>query len=196
MIDRVLVFLRDQLNEAMRRGVDGPGTEDAVVFVDGDKLDPLTLKTGAINALLVNLERDAVMRRDDPFMRQLADGSSVRARPDVRLNLHVLFVARFQVYEAGLAALSAVLGFFQSNPVFDGRTAPGLDPRIGRLMIDLHTLPLSEQNDLWGSLRLAYHPSLLFKVRMLVVEDADIAPASVITEPPQLELAHAEPAAR
>ena len=196
MIDRVLVFLRDQLNESLLRAGGGTGTEDAVVFVDGDKLDPLTLKTGAINALLVNLERDAVMRRDDPFIRQLADGSSVRGRPDVRLNLHVLFVARFQMYEAGLAALSAVLAFFQANPVFDGRSAPALDPRIGRLAIDLHTLPLAEQNDLWGSLRLAYHPSLLFKVRMIAVEDADLAPAAIITEAPQRELAHAVPAAR
>lgn len=195
MIDRALVFLRDTLNGALARTSGGGGTEDAVVFVDGDKLDPLTLKVGAVNALLVNLEREAVMRRDDPFVRLLADGSAVRGRPDVRLNLGVLFVARFQVYEAGLAALSAVLAFFQANPVFDGRSAPNLDPRIARLVVDLHTQPLAEQNDLWGALRLAYHPSLLFKVRMLVVEDGDLAGAPLIVEPPQRELAHADPAA-
>ena len=196
VIDRALVFLRDQLNETLVRDSGSTGTEDPVVFVDGDKLDPLTLKTGAVNALLVNLERDAVMRRDDPFLRHLADGSTVRARPDVRLNLHVLFVARFQVYEAGLAALSAVLGFFQANPVFDGRAFPALDPGIGRLLVDLHTLPLSEQNDLWGSLRLAYHPSLLFKVRLLTIADGDAMPAAPVTEAPRRELAHADPAPR
>ena len=196
MIDRALLFLRDQLNAHMSRAGGGAaaGLEEPVTFLDGDKLDPLTLKIGAINALLVNLEQEPIMRRDDPFVRTLPDGTAVRARPEVRLNLWVLFVARFHVYEAGLAALSSVLGFFQANPVFDGRSAPALDPAIDRLAMELHTLPMSEQNDLWGSLRLAYHPSLLFKVRMIAVRDADALPAPAVTDP-RLELAHAVQAA-
>ncbi len=197
MIDRALLFLRDQLNAYMSRSGGGAaaGLEEPVTFLEGDKLDPLTLKVGAISALLVNLEQEMVMRRDDPFVRTLADGSAVRARPEVRLNLWILFVARFHVYEAGLAALSAVLEFFQAHPVFDGRSAPALDAAIERLAIELHTLPLSEQNDLWGSLRLAYHPSLLFKVRMIAVRDGDAAPVPAVTDP-RLELAHAVQDAR
>lgn len=195
MIDRALLFLRDQLNGHLARAGGGAaaGLEDPVTFLEGDKLDPLTLKVGAISALLVNLEQEAIMRRDDPFVRTMADGSALRARPEIKLNLWVLFVARFHVYEAGLAALSSVLGFFQANPVFDGRSAPSLDPGIGRLAIELHTLPMSEQNDLWGSLRLAYHPSLLFKVRMIAVSDADALPAPAVTDP-ALELAHVQAA--
>jgi hypothetical protein len=196
VIDRALLFLRDQLNAHMSRAGGGAaaGLEEPVTFIEGDKLDPLTLKIGAINALLVNLEQEAIMRRDDPFVRTLPDGTAVRARPEVRLNLWVLFVARFHVYEAGLAALSSVLGFFQANPVFDGRSAPALDPAIDRLVIELHTLPMSEQNDLWGSLRLAYHPSLLFKVRMIALRDGDALPAPAVTDP-RVELAHAVQAA-
>lgn len=192
MIDQALLFLRDQLNAHLARAGGGAaaGLEDPVTFVDGDKLDPLTLKTGAINALLINLEQDMIMRRDDPFQRTLPDGSSVRAHPDTRLSLWILFVARFHAYEAGLAALSSVLEFFQATPVFDSRSSPALDPGIERLQVELHTLPLSEQNDLWGSLRLGYHPSLLFKVRMIVVRDADTMPGVAVTEP-RLELSHA-----
>jgi hypothetical protein len=195
VIDRALLFLRDQLNGYLSRagGGAGAGLEEPVTFIEGDKLDPLTLKIGAINALLVNLEQDMIMRRDDPFVRTLPDGSTVRARPDVRLNLWILFVARFHVYEAGLAGLSSVLEYFQANPVFDGRSAPALDPRIDRLVVELHTLPLSEQNDLWGSLKLAYHPSLLFKVRMIAVRDGDALPGVPVAEP-RLELAHANQA--
>src|SRR5689334_21563885 len=107
MIDRAVVFLRDQLNMALAAASIG-GTEDAVTFPEGDKLDPPTLKTDQINALLVALEQDHLMRRNDPFVRTLSDGSTVRAEPEIRLNLMVLFVARFHVYEAGLAALSRV----------------------------------------------------------------------------------------
>lgn len=193
MIDRAVVFLRDQLNVAFAASSIG-GTEDAVTFPEGDKLDPPTLKTDQINALLVALEQDHLMRRNDPFARTLSDGSTVRAGPEIRLNLMVLFVARFHVYEAGLAALSRVLAYFQGNPVFIGATAPALDPRIERLTVELHSLDMSEQNDLWGALRLAYHPSLLFKVRMVVFQDAGAQPSVPVSEP-RLELAHADPAA-
>lgn len=193
MIDRAVVFLRDQLNVALATASVG-GTEDAVTFPEGDKLDPLTLKTDQINALLIALEQDHVMRRNDPFARILADGSSVRSEPEIRLNLMVLFVARFHVYEAGLTALSRVLGYFQTNPVFTSANAPALDPRIERLTVELHALDISQQNDLWGALRLAYHPSLLFKVRMVVFQDASAQPSTPVSEP-KLELAHADPTA-
>jgi hypothetical protein len=192
MIDRALVFLRDQLNVAFAAA--SGGTEDAVTFPEGDKLDPLTLKTGQINALLVALDQDHVMRRGDPFVRALADGTTARAAPEIRLNLMVLFIARYAVYEAGLAALSLVLTYFQANPVFTGAAAPALDPHIDRLTVELHTMAMSEQNDLWGALRLAYHPSLLFKVRMVVFQDASALPSVPVSEP-QLELVHADPAA-
>lgn len=197
MIDRALLFLRDQLNAylAQRGGGAGEGLEEPVTFVDGDKLDPLTLKTGAINLLLVNLEQELIMRRDDQFVRTLPDGATVRAQPDIRLNLLILFVARFHAYEAGIAALSSVLEYFQANSVFDGQSAPALDPRIDRLVVELHTLPVAEQNDLWGALRIAYHPSLLFKVRMIAIRDGDALPGIPVTEP-RLELAHADQTAR
>jgi hypothetical protein len=196
VIDKALLFLRDQLNVALAATLGGGsgGTEDAVTFPEGDKLDPLTLKTGQINALLVALEQDHVMRRNDPFVRIMPDGSAARAEPEIRLNLMVLFVARYHVYEAGLSALSQVLAYFQSNPVFTAALAPALDPRIERLTLELHTMSMSEQNDLWGALRLAYHPSLLFKVRMLVFQDAGAQPGVPISEP-RLELAHANPLA-
>lgn len=196
MIDRVLLFLQGQLNAHLSRsgGGAGAGLEEPVALVDGDKLDPLTLKTGAISALLVNLEQDMVMRSDDPFRRTLADGSIIPAQPGIRLNLWILFVARFHAYEAGLSALSRILEYFQANPLFEGRSSPALDPSIERLAVELHTLPMAEQNDLWGSLRLAYHPSLLFKVKMIVIRDGEALPAASVTDR-ALELADAVQAA-
>jgi hypothetical protein len=196
MIDRALLFLRDQLNADFARsgGGAGEGLEDAVAFPEGDKLDPLNLRIGAITVLLVNLEQDMVMRNDDPFSRILADGSSVRANPPIRLNLYLLLVARFHAYEAGLGALSRSLIFFQANPLFESGSWPALDPAIERLTVELHTLPTAEQNDLWGSLRLAYHPSLLFKVRMVAFRDGAALAAAPVADR-QVELAHAVQAA-
>jgi hypothetical protein len=196
VIDRALLFIRDRLNEHVARstGADDSGLGDAIAFPDGDKLDPLALKVGAVNLLLVNMEQELVMRGGDPFSRVLGDGSSLAVQPALRLNLMILFVARYRAYDAGLAALFAVLHFFQANRVFEARAFPDLDPRIDRLVVELTTLPLAEQNDLWASLRLAYHPSLLFRVRMLTVEqDAAAAPATLVGDP-RVEVRHAVPA--
>lgn len=195
MIDRALLFIRDRLNEHVARstGAVDSGLGDAIAFPDGDKLDPLALKVGAVNLLLVNMEQELVMRGDDPFSRVLGDGSSLAVQPALRLNLMIMFVARYRVYDAGLAALFAVLQFFQANRVFEARAFPDLDPRIGRLVVELTTLPIAQQNDLWASLRIAYHPSLLFRVRMLTVEqDAEAAPAALVGEP-RLDIRHVVP---
>ena len=190
-----MLFIRDRLNEHIARatGVVDSGLGDAITFPEGDKLDPLTLKVGAVNLLLVNMEQELVMRGDDPFARILGDGSSLAVQPALRINLMILFAARYRVYEAGLAALFAVLHFFQAHRVFEAQAFPDLDPRINRLVVELSTMPLAQQNDLWASLRLAYHPSLLFRVRMLTVEqDADAAPATLIGEP-RLDIRHVLP---
>jgi hypothetical protein len=193
VIDQALLFLRDRLNAALapRLGGVDAGLEDPVTFVEGDKLDPLTLKTGAVSLLLVNCEEERLMRPDDPFSRMLPGGPAA-ARPPVRLNLLILFAARYRAYEAALAALSAVLGHFQANPLYERRSNPALAAGIERLVVELHTLALAEQNDLWGSLKLAYHPSLLYRVRLLLVADGTAVAGPAVTDLAR-ELTHAEP---
>jgi hypothetical protein len=195
VIDHAMLFIRDRLNEHIARstGAADSGLGDAIVFPDGDKLDPLTLKVGAVNLLLVNMEQELVMRADDPFSRSFGDGSVLAVQPALRLNLMILFVARYRIYDAGLAALFAVLHFLQAHRVFEARAFPDLDPRIDRLVVELTTLPVAQQNDLWASLRLAYHPSLYFRVRMITVEqDAQAAPATLVGEP-RRDIRHALP---
>jgi len=184
VIDRALTFLRDRVNEHVALGSGGAGTGDAIVFPDGDKLDPLALKVGATNLLLVNLEQEHVMRADDPFARATAGGEIVAMQPAIRLNLTLLFVARYRAYDAALAALGTVLRYFQANRVFESRGFPDLDPAIGRLVVEPATLPLAQQNDLWGALRLAYHPSVMFRVRLLTIEQGQgRAPLATVATP-------------
>ena len=46
-------------------------------------------------------------------------------------------------------------------------------PQIDKLVLELVTQPLAEQNEIWSALRIGYHPSVLFRVRMVVFRDAD-----------------------
>jgi len=176
MLKDVLVFLKDHLNQNLRPGAAlaaDNSVEETVVFVDGDKMDPVTFKSGAVSVLLINVEEENTLRRADRFVGVGANGEAVRINPDIRMNLYVLFVARYKDYETGLSQLSRIVGHFQNHRVFDRQNAPELAEEIEKLTLELITLPLSEQNDLWNALRTAYHPSVLYKVGTIIFRDAD-----------------------
>ena len=84
------------------------------------------------------------------------------------MNLYVLFVARYKQYEDALSYLSQIIQYFQNNRVFDHQSAPELSDDIEKLVMELITLPFSEQNEVWSSLRVPYHPSVLYKAKMIV----------------------------
>ena len=176
MIGEVLALMRDQLNAWLRQQAGkaaGHAAEDKVQMLDTSaKIDGIDFHIGKVTMLLVNLEQEQVLRAADGFRRTQADGTTQRVAREIRLNLYVLFVVRFKVYEQGLDMLGQVLRFFQTHPVVDHDSAPKLDPEIEKLNFELVTLPLAEQNSVWSQLRAPYHPSLMYRVRMVVYRDA------------------------
>ena len=176
MISNVLLLLKDQLNEHLiaQSGSSpaNPG-EEKVVFLDGESMDPVTFKLGAVTLLLINLEEETALRPADLYRRPRPDGSIEQAMPEVRLNLYVLFVARFRQYEQSLRCLSQIIRYFQHHRVLDHHNAPGLSDQIEKLVLELVTLPFSEQDQIWNALRTTLHPSVLYRVRMITFQDEE-----------------------
>jgi hypothetical protein len=76
MISEVLLFLKDHLNAYLStKSGWSPETsqEDKVVFIDGENMDPISFKLGAISAVLINIEEDNTLRGPDPY--RLSDGA-------------------------------------------------------------------------------------------------------------------------
>lgn len=185
MIGETLLFLRDQLNEHLKvRSGWNPADpwEDKVVLPDGETMDPITFQLGAVTELLINLEEENTLRAAAPYRRTLSDGTTLQVQPDIRLNIYLLFVARFKQYEQGLRYLSRIIHFFQSHRVFDRAGAPALPASLEKLVLELVTLPFSEQNEIWNALRTTYHPSLLYKVGLIVYRDEESQQAPEIRE--------------
>lgn len=175
MIANVLTFLRKHLDERIRLARGGSQDDavgDRVVFVDGDKMEPLSFQLGAVSLLLINIEEERTLRSADLRVRHTEDGAKLRVQPDIRLVLYILFVARFKRYEAAWEHLSAILEHLQATPVFDPATAPDLPEGIEKLILELVTLNFAEQNEVWNSLRITHHPSLLYRVKLLAYRDA------------------------
>lgn len=177
MIAEVLKFVRQILDARLRLvqdGADDSGS-DRVVFIDGDGGDVTSFKSGAVTLLLIKLEEDRELRAADPYLRRGDDGRALRVQPDIRLNLHLLFVASFKFYDVAWSQLSALIQYLQTVRVFDADSTPGLPDGVERLVFELSTLSLAEQNEVWSALRTAHHPSVLYRVRLITYRDQSSA---------------------
>ncbi|NUQ74161.1 MAG: DUF4255 domain-containing protein [Polyangiaceae bacterium] len=184
MVREILLLLKNLVNAHLAASLDGDTFEqEPVVFLESEKLDVLEFKLGAVTLLLVNLEEEHAVRPADPHRRTLPDGSIQKVSPPILLNLYVLFVARFKEYLQGARYISQILQFFLKNRVLDHENTPALSDTIDKLTVELLSLPFAEQNHLWGILRTAYQPSLLYKVRMAAFLDEEGVTPPVITDP-------------
>lgn len=170
MFAAAIGHLRAQLNEHLTR-FDG-STEDVVILSNVQQTDG-SVEPEVENKLamfVTNFQRDAL-----PVGKRNAQTSMARLtekRPPVHFNIYMMIAACHsgKRYAQGLKLLSAAVAFFQSTPVFDHHTSPGLDPGIDRLILDIENLDTQSLGTLWGVLGGTYLPSVLYRLRLVTVD--------------------------
>ena len=183
MIGDVLKFLKDRLNAVLPRDVPENAAEDLFVYVGSNKDDVVSFKSDAVSLLLIRIEEDTALRQPDPYSRVSAEGAHQRVSPEIRMNLWVLFVARFpDDYGRALRHLSDLIHYFQGHRVFNHENSAELNEHISQLILELATPSFAEQNEIWGALRSAYQPSALYKVKMIVFRDEEGQPVTDVKE--------------
>lgn len=174
MIDIAIAYIARQLNASLRHrfGL----AEDLVVASnlleqDGGVVPEVANK---VAVFLVNVERETVTYRA-PTIGPTGVRAVANAAP-VALNLMVMFAANFSGsnYAESLKFLSGTIGFFQAHPAFDPQRDPGLDPRIERLTLEIENLNTAELSNLWGVLSGRYLPSILYRVRMVTIDEQQV----------------------
>lgn len=174
MFDEVFVLIKNKLNSFFNAYIEkngGVSGSEFIEFLDGDKLEPLVFPSNKVTPILINIEEEKVLRMADRYEGVLRNGRRTEINPPIHVNMLVLFVSKFTNYEQSLKFLSLVIKCFQNNPVFTHENAPSLSEDIEKLKMELVTLPINQQNELWNSLRATYHPSVLYKVSLLVFRD-------------------------
>ena len=144
---------------------------------------PNDAATGKVVVSLVNVEQDRVYRPVDPFERQ-PDGSAAQfIRPEINVNLYLLFVANLGDYEEAMKAIAHVIAFFQRRSSF-AISDPDWDPDEDvRVSFELFTLSFEQQNHLWGALGSKFMPCVLYKAGLLKVRDTQVeADVGVVEE--------------
>jgi hypothetical protein len=174
MLDVALHFLTGELNSYLvARGARKATGEFGKVEVGRlvDDAGKWAITDDHVGASLIHIDEERVMRAQLPETIVSA-GKHIVLEPKLKLNLHVLFAAKFQKYDEALRSLSLVLTYFQSHPTFTPDTYPGLDQRIERLTVELQSLSYEQLNQVWAFLGAKHLPSAIYKVRMVALQDS------------------------
>ena len=174
MINLAIQLLAGQLNQYLRRTYNLG--EDVVVVSNLLEMDG-SVAANVNNKLvvfLVNIEKDAV-----PF-RQVSSHDvgrrEMQGSAPYYFNLYLMMTANFtgNSYSEALKFLSSTISFFQKNYVIDHQTAPEMDSRIEKLILDIENLSIQDLSNLWGALGGKYLPSIMYRVRMVAFDAEDI----------------------
>lgn len=172
MLDIALKFLRDELRSYIV-------ARTASTLVDV-KLSKMVDEAGKyaflednIGLSLINIEEERTLKEQLP--RYNLNTSSFVHEPELKLNLHIMLAANFRQYDMALMYLSHILTYFQSHPVFTSEKYPGLDSRISKLVLELQSLSYEQLNQIWASVGGKQLPCMIYKVRMVVLQDTEPA---------------------
>ncbi len=191
VINAAISHLANQLNQFLKRSfglTEDIVTVSNIVEPDGSIAPNVNNK---LVMLLTNIERDTVPFRK-PSSNASGNARSPISVPPLYLNLYVMVAANFsgKNYPEALKLISNTISFFQRQPVFDRNSTPDLDQRIEKLILDMENLKIQDLSNVWGLLGGKYLPSVLYKVRMVTFDAADIVGQVPTLQDPQLSLNH------
>ena len=169
MIDIALQFLNNELNTYMLMRTGSSSVEVKMSKVV-DEAGKYAFPEETISASIINIEEDRTFKSQVPDYKYV-NGQHVVLEPDLKLNLHVLLAANFKLYDVALKYISLVLTFFQSHPYFTPEVYPGLDSRIGKLIVEMQSLSYEQLNQIWTFIGGKQLPSIVYKVRMVALQD-------------------------
>ncbi|MFO1433877.1 MAG: DUF4255 domain-containing protein [Candidatus Competibacteraceae bacterium] len=184
MLDFALQFLKDQLNTYLltQTGSNSLGVVTLSKLVD--EAGKYAFEEGAVAATIINIEEERTFKSQLPEYTYVR-GQHVVLEPELKLNLYILFAANFKIYDQALKFISYVLTYFQSHSSFTSDGYPTLDPRIKKLTVELQSLNYEQLNQVWAFIGAKQLPSVIYKVRMVVLQDE----AATAIQPPITHIA-------
>lgn len=132
-----------------------------------DTSDQNTIQNNLV-LTLVNVEEEHTLKNNFPQLEE--NGRFVQYQPKIHLNLYLLFSANFERYSEGLKHLSYVLQFFQIHKKLTLE-----DPASKQkffLYFNLLNTGFEQLNNLWMVLGSKYILSVLYKARLVVLQES------------------------
>lgn len=184
MIDNVLKVIANEVNKYVVRKLDPDrdptttkriGTGNIAKVQETDSSGSRTDSVAAPGILtLVNIEEERNSGGLENYVR--INNKIEYRKPKLHVNLYCLFAVNHTSYDTALQYLSLILQFFQHKNVITPKNTPSdngliLDPKVEKLIVDMVSMNAEQVNHLWATLGGKYLPSVLYKVRMVTIED-------------------------
>lgn len=176
MIDTVLKIIKDDVKAFLNLKMQTISNEEKICLApitDQNNNPALTENTVCMN--LVKIEEEKI---NTSYARktEITKNNMVNLyNPPVHLYLYIIFVSNFSDYTEALKFISYIISFFQTKNVFTSTNTPALDPEMGKITMELYNQAFEEQSHMWGTFGTSYKPSVLYKLRMLTIQEAQIA---------------------
>jgi len=176
MIAESLNVIIDLLNEYIAPA----STDDPLIFTNISKYNDGDEFSSSLNDKLilsiVNIEEDRLAKSPENYIRE---NSLIRYKnPAVPINLTVLFAATHTNYGQAIMLVEKVIRFFQIKNVFTPDNTPEIleaneisDLTIEKILFEWMNLNLEQVNQLWTALGGHYMPSVIYKVRMFMIDE-------------------------
>ncbi|MBL4662486.1 MAG: DUF4255 domain-containing protein [Flavobacteriaceae bacterium] len=172
MIAKTLTFVTELLNQELKMTFgfnDNRVVASSLVNPDG------SMPSNAENKIVVsviNLEHETAIKSMSNYVTDGGKGYG-KIAPPVHLNLYLLVSANYDSnnYIEANKILSAIIGVFQANPYFNKQTNPDMKPPLEKLTFEIFNLPINELSHIWSGIGAKYVPSIIYKVRMLTIQE-------------------------
>jgi Pvc16 N-terminal domain len=173
MISKALQFTKEVLDQFLKNRF---RLQDSVVLlnklIESNGNIP-TLNQNKVVISLINIEKETLK----PFYgrnQKLGSGNYADINPSERYNLDILVSTNFDDYSETLRFLNAVMLFFQSNPLIDSTYYSNMPVGVNRLEYDIEKTSYHQMHSLWTAMGAKYQPSVIYKVRLVTIQNAEI----------------------
>lgn len=185
MINQIISAVIDEINTYI-----GTTEPDVVLgnisMIDAFQDSSTQTLSDKVIASVVNIDQEKSLR-NLPFRRSILNGGEtpegIEQQPEIYLNIYLLLGANKNEYSIALQRISQVISFFQRQYVFTPANLPVLETLgLDKIIFDLYSTNFEELNQMWSIMGGKYIPSVIYKMRLAMIQDAEERETGIITE--------------
>ena len=190
MLASSIAFIRDELDLFCKQRLD---INESCVIVNNlgtPNGNPILENQNKIIITLINICQETNKQFYGGFKKS---GEQIaKVRPAQMFAIDLLFTSQFDDYEEALKFIDTVLMFFQLNPTLQKKNVRSEEPggsaaEKTQLEFEVHNVEMRESYSLWNSLGVKYAPSIVYKMKYLVVDGG-----KVIDSVPEIKIVDVE----
>ena len=172
MIDVALILLRDRLNAYFSAQFEV--SEDLVVMapLNDAEGNPTAETRNRLATFVTNIAEDKTPRGAARGIR-----TALASMQPLHLDVYFMLASGHdpEIYGEGIKLISKALMFFQATPLLTPQNTPEMPIGIDQLSVEVVHLRVEEVGQLWGNMGGRYVPSVMFKMRLVLIDAAATA---------------------